>query len=70
METWKKAAIAVGVGLLAFSFLPIWRSGRNGGQSLWGFLKHHSILNKSESLWLKPEELEELKRLAREKSGQ
>ncbi len=55
---------------MAFSFLPIWRSGRNGGQTLFGFLNHHSIFSKSESLWLKPEELEELKRLARERSGQ
>lgn len=69
METWEKAAVAVGVGLLAFSFLPIWRSGRNGGQTLFGFLKHHSIFSKSESLWLKPDELEALKRLARERRG-
>ncbi len=69
MEAWKKAAIAGGVGLLAFSLLPIFRSGRNGGQNMWQFLHHHSVFSKSESLWLKPEELEELKRLAREKRG-
>lgn len=56
---------------MVFAFtVPIFRSGRNGGQSLARFLYHHSVFNKSEALWLKPEELGALKRLAREQVGQ
>lgn len=71
MKAWEKAAIVGGIGFFAFAFtVPIFRSGRSGGQTLAKFLYYHSVFNKSESLWLKPEELESLKRLASERSGQ